>query len=190
MKKISLSVFFSLVSIITFAQSLKVVIRQDGKIVERKENIYQLKKAPFQFEFEATNLEGFSLGVTTDGGLYEEAVDFSNKELSWFENTGMAEELYNKEKELLVMDHSPSYWYYIDKNDHRFDRDPKGAPNKWIASRTIKQLYDVMAAEAVDFKNIEGNASIFLLMYIPVYNDDYKVISKKNLFDAELMFTD
>lgn len=188
MKKISLILLFCLFSIVSFPQSLKVSIIQDGKIVERKDNIYQLKKAPFQFKFEATDLEGFLLGVTIDGGLYEEAVDFSNKELAWFENTGMAEELYNAEKDLLVTDYSPSYWYYTDKDDHRFDRDPKGTPKKWTAIRTIKQLYDVMGAEAVDFKNIQGNASIFLLMYDPVYNDDYKVVSKKNLFDAELLF--
>lgn len=190
MKKISLALLFSLFSIVSFAQSLKVSIVQDGKVVERKDNIYQLKKAPFQFKFEATELEGFLLGVTTDGGLYEEAVDFSNKELSWFENTGMAEEPYNAEKELLVMDYSPSYWYYTDKDDHRFDRNPKGTPLKWTATRTINKLYDVMVAEAVDFKNIEGKASVYVLMYHPTYNDDYLVVSKKNLFDAELMFAD
>ena len=31
----------------TFAQSLKVVIKQDGKIIEPVNDVYELKKSPF-----------------------------------------------------------------------------------------------------------------------------------------------
>ena len=56
MKKISLTILFSLLSLITFAQSLKVVIKQDGKVVQPVNNVYELKKSTFQFEITSTNL--------------------------------------------------------------------------------------------------------------------------------------
>ena len=99
-EKISLTILFSLLSLITFAQSLKVVIKQDGKVVQPVNNVYELKKSTFQSEITSTNLEGFLIGATTDESIYTTAVAPYNPEVAWFQNTGMAEELYNKDKEM------------------------------------------------------------------------------------------
>ncbi|AQX06020.1 hypothetical protein KRE40_06050 [Elizabethkingia meningoseptica] len=188
MKKISLTILFSLLGLMTFAQSLKVVVKQNGKVIEPVDNIYELKKSTFQFEVTSTNLEGFLIGATTDENIYNAAVDTYNPEVPWFQNTGMAEELYNKDKELLLMDTAPSYWYFTDAKDHRFDKNPKGNLKKWTATRTITKFYDVMVAQPVDLKDFEG--STYVLMYEPVYNNEYDLTGKKNLFNAVLKFTD
>lgn len=188
MKKISLTILFSLLSIITFAQSLKVVVKQDGKVIEPVNDVYVLKKSTFQFEITSTNLEGFLIGATTNKDIYAAALGVYKADVPWFQNTGMAEELYNKDKEMFLMDQAPSYWYYTDAKDHRFDKTPKGNLKQWTATRTITKFYDVMVAQSIDLKDINGN--VFVLMYQPVYNEDYDLTGKKDLFQAALRFRD
>ncbi|MGU3375009.1 hypothetical protein [Chryseobacterium sp. M5A1_1a] len=188
MKKISLTILFSLLSLMTFAQSLKVAIKQDGKVIEPVNNIYELKKSTFQFEITATDLDGFLIGASTDKSIYTAAVGLYNPGVSWFQNTGMAEELYNKDKELFLMDTAPSYWYYTDAKDHRFDKNPKGSLKQWTATRTITRFYDIMVDQAINLKDFAGSA--YILMYNPEYNDNYDLIGKKNLFNAEIRFKD
>ncbi|MDN3693272.1 hypothetical protein QWZ06_13755 [Chryseobacterium tructae] len=172
----------------SFAQALKVVIKQDGKVIEPVNDVYDLKKSPFVFEFTTTNLEGFLVGATTNKDIYAGALGLFNTEVPWFQSTGMAEELYNKDKELLLMDSAPSYWYFTDVKDHRFDKNPKGSLKQWTATRTITRFYDVMVDQPVNLKDFDG--SVYLLMYQPEYNAEYDLIGKKNLFQAALRFKD
>ena len=188
MKKISLAILFSLLSLMTFAQSLKVVIKQDGQIIKPVNDVYELIKSAFLFEIKSTNLEGFLVGATTDKDIYAGAVGLFNPEVPWFQNTGMAEELYNKDKEIFLMDSAPSYWYYTDAKDHRFDKNPKGNLKQWTATRTITRFYDIMVDQAIELKDFNENA--YILMYEPVYNDEYDLIEKKNLFQGVLKFKD
>lgn len=171
-----------------FAQSLKVVIKQDGKVVQPVNDVYELKKSTFLFEITSTNLEGFLVGATTNKDIYAGALGQLNTEVPWFQNTGMAEELYNKDKEMFLMDSAPSYWYYTDAKDHRFDKNPKGNAKQWTATRTITRFYDIMVDQPIQLKDFDGR--VFILMYQPEYNDEYDFIGKKNLFHAALKFKD
>ncbi|MDR4892093.1 MULTISPECIES: hypothetical protein [unclassified Chryseobacterium] len=188
MKKLSLTLLFSLLSFMTFAQSLKVVIKQDGKVIQPVNDVYELKKSPFLFEITSNNLEGFLVGATTNKDIYAGALGLLNTEVPWFQNTGMAEELYNKDKEMFLMDSAPSYWYFTDAKDHRFDKNPKGSAKQWTATRTITRFYDIMVDQPINLKDFDGR--VFLLMYQPEYNDEYDLIGKKNLFQAALKFKD
>lgn len=188
MKKISLTILFSLLSLMTFAQSLKVIIKQDGKVIKPVNDVYVLKKSTFLFEITSNNLDGFLIGATMNKDIYRTALDLYNPDVPWFQNTGMAEELFNKDKELFLMDQAPSYWYYNDAKDHRFDQNPKVNSKQWTATRTITRFYDIMIDQAIDLKGFNGNA--YILMYEPTYNEEYDLIGKKNLFQAELKFED
>lgn len=187
MKRTNLILLFSLFHLMAFAQSLQVAIKQDGKVIQAVNGIYQLKKAPFAFEITASSIEGFLIGATTDEEVYQSAVAPFNPEVSWFQNTGLAEDLYNKSKELNLMDLAPSYWYYTDAKDHRFDKNPVGDFDQWTAKRSVKTFFDVMINQAIDIKNFDEN--VYLLMYEPEYDEYYDLIGKKNLFDATLQFT-
>ncbi|WP_336960756.1 hypothetical protein [Chryseobacterium contaminans] len=188
MRKISLTFLFCILSFMTFAQSLKVVIKQDGKVIEPVNDVYDLKKSPFVFEFTASNLEGFLVGATTNKDIYAGAIGVFNTEVPWFQSTGMAEEVYNKDKEMFLMDSAPSYWYYTNLKDHRFDKNPKGNLKQWTASRTVTRFYDVMVAQPLNLKDIDGR--VYVLMYEPAYNEEYDLTGKKNLFQATLRFKD
>ncbi|WP_437921207.1 hypothetical protein [Sphingobacterium sp. LRF_L2] len=186
MNRISLSILFFLSALIASGQSLRVLVKQDGKVIEAVDNVYKLQKTPFQFEISATDVEGFLLGVTTDENHFGEAVDFFEPDEPWFQNTGMAEVFFNQNKELYLMDMAPSYWYYTDENDHRFDRNPKGTAKQWQGTRTITRLYDITADQVVELKDIE--VSLYIYMFDPIYNDDYDMVGKKSLFFGELKF--
>lgn len=188
MKKTLLLLFLSLGSLCTMAQTLKVVVKQNGKIVKPVSDVYMLKKQAFQFEIKADHIEGFLVGVTTDENHFGEAVDFFEPDEPWFQNTGMAEGLFNANKELYLMETAPSYWYYTAKNDHRFDRDPIGTAEQWTSTRSITKLYDITAEQEVALKDIE--TSIYIYMFDPEYDDDYSMSGKKTLFFGELRFTD
>lgn len=188
MRRISFTFLFCLLSFITFAQSLKVVIKQDGKVIEPVNDVYDLKKSPFVFEFTTANLEGFLVGVTTNKDIYAGAVGAFNTEVPWFQSTGMAEEMYNKDQEMFLMDSAPSYWYYTGVKDHRFDKNPKGNSKQWTATRTITRFYDIMVDQPVNLKDMDD--SVYLLMYEPTYNKEYDLTGKKNLFQATLRFRD
>ncbi|WET50059.1 hypothetical protein PYS58_02790 [Chryseobacterium indologenes] len=188
MRRISLTFLFCLLSFMTFAQSLKVIIKQDGKVIEPVNDVYDLKKSSFVFEFTATNLEGFLVGATTNKDIYAGAIGVFNTEVPWFQSTGMAEELYNKDKEMFLMDSAPSYWYYTSVKDHRFDKNPKGSLKQWSATRTVTRFYDVMVAQPLNLQDVEGR--VYVLMYEPAYNEEYDLTGKKNLFQATLRFKD
>lgn len=170
----------------SFAQTIEVQIKQNGKIIHPKNNVYELEKAPFQFEIDAEKVEGFLIGATFDKAHYLQAKDSFQPEDLWFQNPGIYEDLFNTSKELYFMDEASSYWYFTEKQDHRFDRTPQGTPTHWSATRTVAQLYDVLSVETVQLKEV--NKSLYMLMFLPQYNEDYDVINKENLFSAELRF--
>ena len=78
------------------------------------------------------------------------------------------------------MDQAPSYWYFTDSKDHRFDKTPKGNLKQWTATRTITRFYDIMVDQPISLKDFNGNT--YVLMYEPVYNDEYDLIGKKTCF--------
>ena len=179
---------FALLGMLAFSQSLQVTIKQNGKVIQPVDQVYNLKKSPFQIEITAKNIEGFLVGATTDEVLYSAATNGLDFNVEWYQNTGMAEELYNKDKEIFLMDSAPSYWYFTDVNDHRFDRNPKGNSTQWTATRTVNRFYDIMTDRAFPLKNFEGD--VFLLFYEPTYNENYNLIDKKDLFQGILTFQD
>lgn len=188
MRKFHFTLLFSFVGFMTYAQSLTVQIKQDGKIVEPINDVYLLAKSPFQFEISATDIEGFLVGATTKKVLYTTVIASTDISESWFQNTGMTEELFNKDKELYLMDLAPSYWYFTDSKDHRFDKNPKGSLEHWSAKRTITRFYDVLEDETILLNDFEGSA--YILMYSPIYNQEYDMEDRENLFQAELRFID
>ena len=171
---------------LTFAQSLDVQIKQDGQIINSQDGVYHLKKKEFAYVVNAKDIEGFLVGATFDESIYKNAIGPFNPTVTWFQNTGMAEELYNLEKDMTITDEAPSYWYYTDARDHRFDKTPKGNLKNWSGTRTVKQVFDV--AEGIPQTISEINKPIYVIFYEAKNDENYEVIGKKNLFHATLKF--
>ncbi|MCA5005834.1 hypothetical protein [Sphingobacterium bovistauri] len=175
-------------SMITFAQDTKfrLAVNQGGKSIKEKDNVYLLEPKTFVLQMAARNVEGFLVGATFDRDVYMSAIGEGDLEVSWFSETGMAEELFNADQSMFISNDAPSYWYYDSEDDHRFDRDPKGNLTDWIGNRTIRQFDDLLNEKTIQVDTYQG--SVFLFIYKPEYDDEYNMVSMDILFHGELKF--
>lgn len=185
MKKLGLSLLLLFITqISSWAQegSIQVQVKQNGAIVPINNGVVHLKSNDFVFEVTSNNIESFLIGATFDKDIYRSALGEADLEVPWFESTAVADEMFNPNKELIVSDEAPSYWFYTNASDHRFDRNPKGNAKHWVGSRTIKVLNDL-----ANYKNIpltKFKDTVYVFFYSPVYDDEYnltKVITLSNI---------
>jgi len=166
--------------------NFQVDILQNQQSVPRVNDSYHLKKGTIDFLFKVQHLEGFLLGVTLDEDVYEAALGRNDLEVSWFENTGMAEAYFNESKKLFISNDAPSYWYFTDENDHRFNLGAQGTAEDWVGIRTIRLLDDLLGQKSISLDRFKGN--LYIIMYTPIYDKDYRLKDKKILFHASLKF--
>lgn len=80
--------------------------------------------------------------------------------LKGFRPTGMAENNFNPDNEILISDEAPSYWFYSDDEDHRFNEVVK-LENGFKCKRTVGKAYDVKTKKSLSLKEI--NAPLYLV---------------------------
>lgn len=114
---------------------------QEGKVisVDRTGEI-TLRKQPFQIQIEHIIDEGVLVGATLEDDLYRSAIGEADLEVSWYENTGMADALFNDDKAVMVSNDAPNYWFYSSAEEHRFDRDPRESRGRYVGKRTIANI--------------------------------------------------
>lgn len=188
MKKISVCLLAMLFSLAALAQSEKIhiQIKQDGKIVQPKDDVYSLDDSEFSFEVNAEYAAGFLVGATLDKYVYQSALGEADLEVMWFENTGMADDMFNPNQEIIISDEAPSYWFYSDAEEHRFDRDPQGTFEQWEGTRTINTFNNLAEYEMIPVAGFDS--AIFVYFYIPIYDDEYNLIDREVIFHGELKF--
>lgn len=169
------------------AQKLEVKIVQDGATVLPKDDVYVLSPKTFSFEIKSAGVEGFLVGVTTDEYIYKSALGEADLEVMWFDETGMAESLFNADKEVFVNDEAPSYWYFTSTKDHRFDVGAKGNGKLWQATRTVDSFYYMTKEESMSVKEVKE--PLYFFFYLPTYDEDYNLLDKKCIFKAQLSLT-
>ena len=167
------------------AQELKVSIVQNQKEIPSEDNVYLLNKAPFSFQIQSEGIEGFLVGATLDEDMYRSALGDGDLEITWFENTGMAESSFNQKQHMFISNDAPSYWYFTSKKDHRFDKNTvTGTSVSWNAERTISMLELLESDEQIACKNMER--PLYVIFYSNVYDEDYNIIEIIIHFDAEI----
>jgi len=119
----------------------KVYIQQDGIRQTITTNEVTLNKKPFNIVFVFAKPNGILISTSFNKSTYEKAL--KNEPLSklpGYEGTGMAEGLLNTDKEVIIDDTSPSYWYYDNDKENRFNKISK-TRDSLVCTREIKQLY-------------------------------------------------
>jgi len=119
----------------------KVYIEQDGIRQTITNNEVTLNKKPFNIVFVFAKPNGVLISTSFNKSTYEKAL--KNEPLSklpGYEGTGMAEGLLNADKEVIIDDSSPSYWYYDNDKENRFNKISK-TRDSLVCTREIKQLY-------------------------------------------------
>ena len=85
----------------------------------------------------------------------------------------MAEGLFNTDQSTVISDEAPSYWYFYSIDDHRFDNQPQGTQNEWVAERTINEFY------ISEFSENFIIADMIRPVYMVIYDKAYNVLEKK-----------
>lgn len=166
------------------AQELDIKIIQDGKIIISHNDVYQLAPRSFSFQVKAKDIEGFLIGTTTDEYIYKSALGDADLEVMWFEETGMAEPLFNSNKQVFVNNEAPSYWYFTSTEDHRFDLGANGNEKSWQAFRTVNSFYFIDTEQTISVRKMQN--PLYLFFYYPTYDKDYNLIETKCVFKAQL----
>lgn len=167
-------------------EKIEIQIKQGGNLVQPKNHVYHLKSEAFSFEVASQNIDGFLIGATMDDDLYRSALGDADLEVAWFDNTGVADDMFNPDKEIIVSNDVASYWFYTNSKEHRFDKTPKGNAKSWVASRTISNLN--MLTDNTILPISKMKKSLYVYFYHPIYDEDYNLKDKKVLFYAELKF--
>ncbi|MCW2260309.1 MULTISPECIES: hypothetical protein [Sphingobacterium] len=173
-------------SIMSFCQQLEVSIIQGGEIISSTFDQYKLAKSPFTFQLNSEGMEGFLVGATLDKDVYLAALGIIDHEVSWFENTGMADEQFNPNQTLTLSNDVPSYWYFTSAQDHRFDPNAKGTAKSWTGNRTIDKI-DILEADKL-MSVTDLTQPIYVIFYQAEYDENYSLVDKEIVFKGEFTF--
>ncbi len=165
-------------------ESVNIKIKQDYQTLTAKDGVFNIQRKPFKLVFHVRNTDGFCIGITQDEDIYRSAIGEADMEVMWFENTGMAEGRFNEDLTTTISDEAPSYWYFTAIDDHRFDKDPYGTPQEWLAERTVNAFY--LAEFSESFKLEDMVRPVYVVVYEPVYDEDYNLIDKKVFYHAKI----
>jgi hypothetical protein len=77
----------------------------------------------------------------------------------------MAEEKFNKDKELLISSDDWSYWFYHPQSEyHRFDKNVKVVnDHTFIGTKTIQQFYTTSDEKTIKVKDVKSPLYLFFL---------------------------
>jgi len=118
-----------------------VALAQHGKLLGADNHRVELSRDPFIVMVLFREPDGVLINVSDKDTAYRAAaagVDLDR--LPGFGETGMAEWLFNKERDILVADDAPSYWYFTSDEDHRFDAPCERDDSVVLCQRTVEKL--------------------------------------------------
>lgn len=143
------------------SKTFSVTIEQNGHPLEIKEHTVVLDPGSFDIVFDLSEPMGVLVNASTRNESYKAAkTGKALKEIRGFQETGMAETLFNEDRELWIADDAPSYWFYSSDDEHRFNEVSKSGDH-YIVRRTIEQFYDVASGERIDL--FQSGAPLYLV---------------------------
>ena len=121
-----------------------------------------LQQKTFKIQVLLQHLEGVYVFASFQDSLYNLPGPDPVPGFTTLTDLVMAEEAFNKDKELLVADDGWSYWFFDPSLDwHRFNKKMVLLDSgRVVGTKTIKQLYLVAAQESVKLK--ENNKPLYL----------------------------
>lgn len=144
---------------------------QNGKKIEIIDNVITIEKKEFDIQFELNQPMGILVSTSYDDSIFELAKRNLNiDQIPIFESTGMAEGELNPDKEVLLSKESPSYWYYDNDKENRFNKIIK-KDGKIIVTRTIKNINEI--ENEINRKIEEVEKPIYMVFVTYKYNKDF-----------------
>jgi hypothetical protein len=160
---------------------MEVYIIQDGKETKVSSSI-TIKKKEFSLKFVLYSKPSITVNISDNNYIYNAALNKIDQAFlfPFFPGCSAAEDVFNKDKDCMILNDANHYWYYEDKTDHRFDS-VKIEGDKFICIRTVKNISNRDTQESVNISKIKNNE-----LYFTILEYGGKKISKSVDFNAIL----
>jgi len=193
--------YFTVVLIITFTgcsadknirneslDLIDVTIEQGGNTISIIDDTAEIRRTAFSIKFKFLQQDSILVNASFKEETFNNAKEgLALNELTGFKNTGIAEELFNKDSIIYLSFDSPNFWYYTDDSDHRFNKVLKNE-NGFICTREVNGIVDLDgSAEKIDLIKIKQK-EIFLVLIKSEWNEDYTRMIEKNRKIIKLKF--
>jgi len=136
-------------------ESFAVAIEQDGRAVPVRDHQVRLKRKAFAVVLAFGRLDGVMVNASFSPRLYEAALE--RRPLAGvlpLPKRGLAEELFNPDREIFVTDSAYHHWYYFSPKIHRFDSVEK-VGEVWVCRRGVQRYRQDGRSGAADLRKID-----------------------------------
>lgn len=195
------SIYFILTLIITFygcsaeknirndaLDLIDLTIEQGGNTISIIDDTAEIRRTDFSLKFKFVQQDSLLINASFKAETFNNAKEgLPLNDLAGFRNTGIAEELFNKDSVIYISHNSPNFWYYSDDLDHRFNSIIKNE-NGYLCSRDISGIIDLDGSgEKIDLIKVKQK-EIFLVIIKSEWNEDYTRMIEKNRKIIKLKF--
>lgn len=142
-----------------------VSISQNGETIDIKNNTVTLNDTTFDIVINFSEPMGILVSASFDKSTYEKAK--KNKplnKLDGFTELGMADGLSNPDKEVLISDKAPNYWYFDSASESRFNK-TEVHDNGISCTRTIEKVYDVSTGSTISVQDVKKDLFLVFISY-------------------------
>lgn len=153
------------------AHHFKAYIVQDGQQLPIKYHVVQVKRKPFQIIVDMPDKEGVFVNASFSKNTYKNALkNVPFKDLNGFSEAAIYEVWKNPNKELLVSNTKPCFWFIESRLNHRFS-DYEWVNKRYICTRQVDVIYDVNVHEEVDFKQLDAPMYLTFIKFKKIGED-------------------
>ncbi|MCU0847593.1 MAG: hypothetical protein MUD12_06865 [Spirochaetes bacterium] len=160
-----------------------LMIEQDGVLKDYNKNEVFLARRPFSITVSFAKPDGIFVSASTEPSSYEAARSGrALEDMRGFSDVEIADELFNRDKVIMLSRRSPNYWYYRNEGEHRFN-EIISKDGIVMCKRSVSSVID--ADKSMEKKNISAldGDSIYLVFISLEWNADYtRRMEKKREF--------
>jgi hypothetical protein len=170
------------------SDSIDLTIEQSGNIINITDDTAEIRRTKFTIKFKFPQPESVLVNASFKSETFNNAGEgLPLSDLSGFRNTGIAEDLFNRESVIYLSKNSPNFWYYADDADHRFNSVLKNESG-YLCSRDISGIVDHDGTgEKIDLIKIREN-TIYIVIIKIEWNDSYTRMIEKSRKLIKLKF--
>lgn len=167
---------------------IDVSIEQSGNSISIIDDVAEIRRTAFSITFRFSQPDSVLINASYHAETFNNAKEgLPLNELAGFRNTGIAEELFNKDSVIYLSLDTPNFWYYVDDSDHRFNNVLKSEKG-FSCAREISGIVDLNGTgEKTDIIKIKKN-EIFLVIIKSDWNEDYTRMIEKSRKIIKLKF--
>ena len=161
------------------SDSIILNIEQGGNRIEIIDDTAEIRRTRFSLILQFPKPESILVNASFKPETFNNAREgLPINELIGFKNTGIPEDLFNRESVIYLSKDSPNFWYYADDSDHRFNSVLK-TESGYICTREVSGIVDLdESQEKTDLIKIKEN-TIYIVFIKVEWNESYTKIIEK-----------